>query len=63
MADDVDRIVVDDRRVLAVELDADALPERATDRRVAALDARVDDRDRDAGAPAVTERPVAIEPA
>ena len=45
MADDVDgRRVLDDGRVLAVELDADALPERAADRRMVRLDARVDDR-------------------
>ena len=38
-------------------------PERAADRRMVALDARVDDRDGDPGAAAVAERPLPIEPA
>ena len=52
----------DDRRVLAVELDPDALAQRAADRRVVALDPRVDDRDGHAVAVAGAERPRPVDP-
>ena len=54
VADDVARLlVVDDGGLLEREIDPQAPDQLAADRRVAAVDARIDDRDRDALAPSV----------
>jgi hypothetical protein len=61
--DDVDRLVIDDARVLAVELNPNTVTQAAADGRVIAFDAGVDDGHGDALAAAVPERPCSFQPA
>ena len=63
MAHHVHRLGGDDLPVVADTLDRDALDEAAADRRVVALDAGVDDRDTQAAAARVPERPGAVDAA
>ena len=61
VTDGVDRLVRDDRRVVAVDLHPDALAEHSTDGRMATLDARIDDRHDDSSPAAVAKRPRPID--